>query len=133
MRADTRTISIEAPAHRVVAFLEDPGHLPRWAVGFAKAVRQTPDGWVVQTGAGEIGLRIDADARRGTVDFWLSPAPGVEVLAALRVVPRGAGSEFVFTQFQPPDMSDEAFAASVQTLTHELTVLKALMEVACPL
>jgi uncharacterized protein YndB with AHSA1/START domain len=35
MRADTRTVSIEAPAQRVVTFLEDPANLPRWAVGFA--------------------------------------------------------------------------------------------------
>jgi hypothetical protein len=81
MRADTRTVSIEAPAHHVVTFLEDPTNLPRWAVGFAKAVGQTASGWIVQTGAADIGLRIDADAHRGTVDFWMSPASGVEVPA----------------------------------------------------
>jgi hypothetical protein len=133
MRADTRTVSIEAPAHQVVAFLEDPMNLPRWAVGFAKAVRQTASGWIVQTGATEMGVRIDADPQRGTVDFWMSPAPGVEVLAPSRVVPRGSGSEFIFTQFQGPGMSDQTFASSVETLKHELIVLKALLEVECPL
>ena len=133
MRADTRTISIEAPAERVVAFLGDPVNLPRWAVGFAKAVHQTANGWVVRTGSAEMGIRIDADARRGTVDFWMSPAPGIELLAPSRVVPRGPGSEFVFTQFQAPGMSDEAFASSMETLRHELVVLKALLEVECPL
>lgn len=49
MRADTRTVSIEAPAHHVVTFLEDPTNLPRWAVGFAKTVRQTASGWIVHT------------------------------------------------------------------------------------
>ena len=107
--------------------------MPRWAVGFAKAVHETPGGWIVQTGSGEMGIRIDADRRRGTVDFWMSPAPGVEFLAPSRVVPRGAASEFVFTQFQAPGMSDEAFASSVDTLKHELIVLKALLEVECPL
>jgi hypothetical protein len=133
MRADTRTVSIEAPARQVMTFLQDPANLPRWAVGFAKAVQRTPTGWIVQTGAGEMGIRIDVDADRGTVDFWMSPAPGVEVLAPSRVVPRGAGSEFIFTQFQGPDMPDHVFASSIETLRHELIVLKALLEVECPL
>jgi hypothetical protein len=30
-------------------------------------------------------------------------------------------------------MSDDAFAKSVQALRHELTVLKALLELECPL
>jgi hypothetical protein len=54
---------------------------------------------------------MEADAHRSTVDFWMSPAPGVEVLAPSRVVPRGSGSEFIFTQFQGPGMSDQAFAS----------------------
>jgi hypothetical protein len=133
MRADTRTVSIEAPAERVVAFLRDPANLPRWAVGFAQAVRRDADGWVVQTGAGDVRIRIDADADRGTVDFWMAPAPGVQLLAPSRVVPRGSGAELVFTQFQGPGMSDQAFASSIDTLKHELIVLKALLEVECPL
>ena len=91
MRADTRTISIEAPVDRVVAFLADPRNLPRWA------------------------------------------APGIEVLAASRVVPRGTASEYVFTQFQAPGIPDDVFVKNVRALTHELTVLRALMEVECPL
>lgn len=133
MRADTRTISIEAPVERVVTFLANPQNLPRWAVGFARSVHQAPGGWVVQTGAGEMGLRIDVDRGRGTVDFCMSPTQGIDVLAASRVVPRGAGSEYVFTQCQPPGMPDEVFDQNVRALTHELTVLKAVMEVECPL
>jgi hypothetical protein len=78
-------------------------------------------------------VRIDADPQTCVVDFLMWPAPGVEVLAASRVVPRGPGSEYVFTQFQAPGMCDDIFAKNVQTLVHELSVLKALMEVECPL
>jgi hypothetical protein len=133
MRADTRTISIHASPQRVVAFLGDPENLPRWAVGFAKSIRKDGEGWVVTTGAGEMGIRIQADERSGVVDFFMSPAGGVEGLAGSRVLPRGTGSEYVFTQFQPPGMPDEVFAKNVQAVTHELTVLKALLEVECPL
>ncbi|HEU5257245.1 MAG TPA: SRPBCC family protein [Vicinamibacterales bacterium] len=133
MRADTQTISINAPRDEVLAYLQAPGNLPRWAVGFAKTVRRDGEEWSVETGAGAMHLRVQADPRTGVVDFHMTPAPGVEVVAASRVIARGSGSEYVFTQFQAPGMSDDAFAKSVQTLRHELTVLKALLEVECPL
>ena len=133
MRADTQTISINAPPDEVLTYLETPENLPRWAVGFAKAVRPDGDAWIVETRAGEMRLRVQADPRTGVVDFHMTPAPGIEVLAASRVIARGAESEYVFTQFQAPGMSDDAFAKSVQALRHELTVLKALLEVECPL
>jgi hypothetical protein len=133
MRADTQSISIEATPSRVLDLVADAQNLPRWAVGFARAVRRQGEDWIVATGQGEVALRIRADRAAGTVDFLLSPAPGVEALAASRVVPRGQASEFVFTQFQAPGMPDEAFRASVEALRHELVVLKALAEVACPL
>jgi hypothetical protein len=133
MRADTKTISIDADPIKVGRFLADPQNLPRWAVGFAKAVRREDCRWHVKTAAGEMGIRISADEKSGVVDFWMSPAPGVEALAASRVIPRGPGSEYTFTQFQGPGMTDEAFRQSVKALEHELTVLKALLEVECPL
>jgi hypothetical protein len=40
LRADTQTISIEAAQSKVFGFLKEPGNLPRWAVGFARAVRK---------------------------------------------------------------------------------------------
>jgi hypothetical protein len=133
MKADTQTVSIQSPAGKVVRFLADPANLPRWAVGFAKAVRRDGERWYVGTAAGEMAIRVAAEARTGVVDYLISPAPGVEVLAASRVIPRGPGCEYTFTQFQGPGMSDEAFGQSVKALSHELTVLKALMEVECPL
>ncbi len=133
MRADTKTISIEADPDEVVQFLADPQNLPRWAVGFAKSVRQEAERWYVKTAAGEMGVRISADAKSGVVDFWVSPAPGAETLAASRAIPRGRKTEYTFTQFQSPGMTDEAFRQSVKALEHELTILKALIEVECPL
>lgn len=133
MRADTKTVTIHATPSQVVDFLADPRNLPRWAVGFAKAVRHEGDRWIVSFGTGEMDLRVVADRTLGVVDFHMSPAPGVEALAASRVVPAGAGAEYVFTQFQSPGMPDEMFAKNVQAVVHELTVLKALLEVECPL
>lgn len=133
MKADTKTISIHSTPERVVDFLSDPTNLPRWAVGFAKSVRRNGDRWIVTTGSGEMGIRIVTERRAGVVDFFISPAAGVEGLAASRVVPAGDGVEYVFTQFQAPDMPDDSFAKNVHALAHELTVLKALLEIECPL
>jgi hypothetical protein len=134
MRADTKTIAIHAPQQKVVEFLANPENLPRWAIGFARGVRRDGERWLVATqGGGEIGVRIAADPASGVVDFHMSPAPGIEVLAASRVVPSGDGVEYIFTQFQDSTMTDEMFAKSVQAVAHELTVLRALLEVECPL
>lgn len=133
MRAHTNTISISATRQAAVDFLKDPENLPRWAVGFAKSVRNDRGKWSVVTAAGEVGVRIEAEGALGVVDFYLSPAPGIEALAASRVIPRGSGIEYVFTQFQAPDMPDDVFEKNIKALAHELTVLKAQLEVECPL
>jgi len=133
MRSDTKTVSIDSAPEKVLRFLGDPQNLPRWAVGFAKSIRNDQGRWLVATGAGEIAIRIEVDARSGVVDYCMSPAKDIEVRANSRVVPNGTGSEYVFTQFQAPGMPDEVFEKNVKALEHELTVLRALLEVECPL
>ena len=133
MRAHTNTISVHATRQAAVEFLSNPENLPRWAVGFAKSVRNAGGQWKVLTGAGEVGVRIEAEPALGVVDFYVSPAPGVEGLAASRVIPNGSGIEYVFTQFQAPDMPDDVFEKNIKALAHELTVLKAQLEIECPL
>ena len=85
------------------------------------------------TTAGEMEFRIDAESRCGIVDFLICPAPGVEMSVRSRVVPNGRGSEYVFTQFQTPGMDGETFEQNIQALKHELVMLRALLEVECPL
>jgi hypothetical protein len=133
MRSNTQAITIATQPDKVLRFLADPLNLPRWAVGFARGVREAGPGWVVSTGGGEVELRMVTDERLGVVDFVLLPAPGVEGRAASRVLANGDGCEYVFTQFQAAGMPDDVFAKNVRAVAHELSVLKALMEVECPL
>lgn len=133
MRADTQAVSIDASPRDVFRFVADIRNLPRWAVGFAKGVREDRGRWYVAVTDGEIPVRIDADEERGIVDFWLTLTPGAEALAASRVLPRGTGCEYVFTQFEAPQMPAEVFEKNVAAVRHELSVLKALAEVECPL
>jgi hypothetical protein len=133
VRSDTQSITINARPSDVLTFVGDGGNLPRWAIGFAKAVRPGQGGWIVSTGQGEVPTFIDVNEATGTVDFRMEPAPGLEATAYARVVPNAGGSELLFTQMQQPDMPDELFEQLVAAVGHELVALKAVLEVTCPL
>jgi hypothetical protein len=135
MRTHTTSISIAAPATDAFAYLADAETLPVWAIGFAKAIeRDGDDRWRVTLASGEtVPLRVDADPATGVVDFVSLPAPGIEIPAHTRVVPHGAGTLYIFSMHQTPDLPDEVFDAQVAELARELTVLKAHLESACPL
>ncbi len=132
MRTDTQTITLPAPPAEVIDFVADPENLPRWAIGFAQKIRQQDDEWVVTTPQGEVAVRIETDRSRGTVDYVMSPAPGVELTAYSRVLPNGDGAELVFTQLQAPDMPDQVFEGQIEALHHELGILANLLAVHCP-
>ena len=57
----------------------------------------------------------------------------VEAKAFSRILSNGDGAEFVFTQFQQSETSDEVFEQLIAAVGHELVTLKALLEVECPL
>jgi hypothetical protein len=88
-RADTQAVSIPASSDEVFRFLADPENLPRWAVGFARGIRLDGVQWIVATQQGELPIRYESDATRGTIDFHMTTAPGVEAVAFSRVVPNG--------------------------------------------
>jgi uncharacterized membrane protein len=137
MRADTRAVTIDAPVREVYDFVADPGNLPRWAVGFCRAIRPdatVPERWIVTTGQGDVVVRFERNDALGVVDFHVLPGAGPEFAAYSRVVANGAGAQYILTQFQVPGMPDSAFEAQVHTITEELQVLRALIHAraACP-
>ena len=134
MRTSTQSVRIDTGPGQVFELVSDLARLPRWAIGFAKDIRQENGHWLVTTGSGdEVSIRVEADAALGVVDYFMSPAPGEELPARTRVLPNEDGAEYVFTMFQPPGMPDEVFAAQAEELGRELVVLKARLESSCPL
>jgi hypothetical protein len=135
MRADTQSVTVPVSQEEAFAFLADPANLPRWAVGFARAIRRDGADWIVQTAQGELPVRYSVDAARGTIDFHIMVAPDVEAVAYSRVVPNDSGAEYVFTQFQSPGMSDDVFVAQRAALAEELAILPILFRAhaACPI
>jgi len=134
MRSNTEHVTINTDHRHLFTFLADPGNLPKWAVGFCRAIRRDGDRWMVQTLRGEVAVRYVTQPDLGIIDFYISLAPETEVTAFSRVLPNGDGSEYVFTQFQSPEMPDDVFEAQVRALKEELVVLRALMhaQAACP-
>ena len=127
MRSHTEQITIDVGHRHLFEFLADPANLPKWAVGFCRGIRRETETWIAQTPQGEVAIRYVCDPGLGVIDFHISPAPEVEVVAFSRVVPNGTGADYIFTQFQAPGMPDEAFAGQVRALKEELVVLRALM------
>jgi hypothetical protein len=129
MRTHTSSIFIAAPAVDVHALVADLDQLPRWAVGFARAIERDADGHVVTlTGGGRVRIAVVADRETGTADFHMNGAP-----AYTRTVPVDGGCVHAFTMIAEPGETDAVFDAKIDALGHELTVLKAIAEATCPL
>jgi hypothetical protein len=119
----TQTISIDAPSETVLDLVGDPRNLPRWAPGFASAVREDGDGWIVTTSQGEIRRHISVSREHGTVDYLA--APGATRGLFTRVVPNGDGSQLTFT-FVLADGVDPVATEAI--LVSELEAVKRLCE-----
>ena len=81
----------------------------------------------METPAGELVYRLDADAAKRVVDFvFESPAGGWTLPA--RVIGAGGGSVFTFTITRSPGMPDAAWEQGCRGLDEELVVLKRILE-----
>ena len=125
-RAETRTISIAAPAATVLALVADPRRLPEWAPAFARGVQPDGDDWLIDTGDGQVRITVRVSPEHGTVDLLRAtdPARG----AFTRVLPNHDGSEYLFTLFFPDGTGDAAVARQMATVEDELEAVRALCE-----
>ncbi len=128
MNAHTQTVTIQASPKVVFDFIADIENLPKWAVVFCQGLRREGSRWIVTTPGGELTMRYVTEPRSWSVDMYSSPAGGPEDAAYSRVIPNGAGSEYVFTFFQTPDISDEDFARQGAALKQELGGLAKMIE-----
>jgi len=124
----TLSVSIDCRPDRVYAFVSNPENLPGWAAGLCKSVSKADAGWILETSQGPMNLRFAANNNLGVLDHFVSPAPGVEVYAPMRVLPNGSGSTLLFTLFQLPGMSDEKFAEDARLVARDLETLKRVLE-----
>ncbi|TWD81734.1 polyketide cyclase/dehydrase/lipid transport protein [Kribbella amoyensis] len=122
LRAETRSLAIDAPPATVLDFLADPRNLPRWAPGVAKSVRVDGDDWLLDNGETEVRITPRTSLRHGTVDLLTGPGAGVFT----RVLPNGDGSEYQFTLFFPADTPEAAVEDQLKIVEAELRTVRDL-------
>src|SRR4051812_27854609 len=122
-RSETRQISIEAAPDQVLDVVGDARTLPRWAPKFATTIRPDGEHWVVNE---ELTVDVHVDRAHGTVDI-VSPADP-RLGAFTRVVPNGAGSEYLFTLFFPEAAGEDAIATQMAVVEEELCAMRALAQ-----
>ena len=81
----------------------------------------------METPAGAMVYRVEADPQRGAIDFIID-GPGGDSILPARVVPHGRGAIFTFTITRTPDMNDQAWEAGMRGMDEELVNLKRLLE-----
>jgi uncharacterized protein YndB with AHSA1/START domain len=119
----TETISIDAPPEIVLDLVGDPRNLPRWAPGFASAVRADGDGWIVTSRDGEVRRHIPVSREHGTVDYLAAPDARRGLFT--RVVPNGDGSQLTFTFVLADGVDPDAIR---EILRGELEAVRRLCE-----
>jgi hypothetical protein len=134
MNTETRSITIARDPRSVFAYVSRPENLPVWATPFAESIRAEDDYWIATNATGETSFTLRSDEASGVVDFLgLIAADAYVLRAPTRVVPNGPDqSEYLFTLFQVPRESDEAFAARVGVVSGELETLKRVLESPSP-
>jgi len=124
----TLSVTINRAVDEVYGFVANPENLPKWATGFCKSIKRSDGDWMIETPEGPMRVRFVERNALGVLDHYVTPAPGVEIYAPMRVLANGSGSEVLFTVFRLPDMSDVRFAQDVAFVEHDLRTLKQSLE-----
>lgn len=128
---DVRHISIyiDRTPGEVYAFVSNPENLPRWAAGLATSeIRREGNAWIADAPFGRVRVTFAEANAFGVMDHDVELASGLVVHNPMRVVPNGAGSEFIFTLLRQPGMSDDQFAEDARAIETDLRTLKRLLE-----
>jgi hypothetical protein len=132
MRSRHISVWIDAAPDAVYAFAADPHQLSRWAAGLAEgSLRQSADGWVVDSPMGEVTVQFSPPNTFGVLDHVVRLPSGEEVYNPMRVVAAGPSAtqcEVVFTVRQRPGVSDEEFDADLAAVAADLETLRSLLE-----
>lgn len=123
------SIGIDRPYPQVYAFLADPANFPQWAAGLGQGVEHLGGtDWQVQTPSGPMLGHFTSPNPYGVLDHTLVTPQGEAFNNPMRLIANGTGVEVLFTLFQHPGTTAEAFATNANAVTRDLTKLKTLLE-----
>lgn len=121
-------IVIERSAQEVYDYAVEPSHLPEWAAGVGRSVEQVGGVWYADAPMGRVTIRFVPRNDHGVLDHDVTLPSGETVTNPLRVLPRGADSEVVFTLRRGPEMTAEDFEQDAKAVRADLLRLKAVLE-----
>ena len=129
---DVQSIAINANPGKVFDFIAEPTNVPKWAKGFSEvdgvsALMETPNGKM------KIGMEMQCDYGRGTIDTIMTMPDGSIGKAFSRVVENNGGdsSIFSFVLLAPPvplEKIEGTLAEQKKQLAEELVLLKSILE-----
>ena len=120
-------ISIDRDPGTVFEFVSQPESLPQWARVFCRYLEPHGNDWYVHTPQGRVSIRFQDYVDTGVIDQFITPENGPEMLVPMRVTPNNAGTEVIFTLFQPADISDMQFEIEKQWVRRDLGILNDLL------
>jgi hypothetical protein len=113
----------------VYEFLAEPLNLPTWASGLFGIAHVRDNDWRSDTEGGPVMLRFTPRNEYGVLDFGVAPEGTEPVIMPVRVAPNGEdGAELIYTAYQRPGTSDEAFRSETAWIEADLLALKSLLE-----
>jgi pterin-4a-carbinolamine dehydratase len=124
----TLSVSAAVPPAVVASFVRDPLNLPIWAPAFCRSVAWLNGEWIVQSPVGAVRLAFVPDNPYGVLDHSVVLPGGQVVCNPMRVVPRGAGCEILFTLFRQDGQSDDELEHDVDLLYRDLQTLRQVLE-----
>ncbi|HWO41304.1 MAG TPA: SRPBCC family protein [Candidatus Eisenbacteria bacterium] len=121
------SVFIDRTATAVYDYASNPENLSTWATGLGEP-RIIGAEVVADSPMGRIKIRITPRNDFGILDHDVITEAGEVFHNPMRVVPRGSGSEVVFTLFRQPGTPDEKFLADATWVEKDLNKLKEILE-----
>ena len=122
------TIAIARPPADVYRYTADPAHVPVWASGLARSIRNVNGVWTADSPMGPITIAFAPLNALGVLDHDITLPSGATVHNAMRVLPNGNGSEVVFSLFQLSGVPDDQFERDARWVALDLQALKRALE-----
>ena len=128
-RSQTITVSIQCPHRQVYEFLVEPLNLPTWASTVGSTIEHlSGNDWASDTETGRLIYRYHPRNEYGILDHAVFRPGETPFTVPMRIVANGDGAEVIYTHFQRPGTSDEAFASEAEWVQADFLTLKTLLE-----
>ncbi len=125
MNSGTASLVLSAQEDSVFSYLSKIENLPKWATEFFRELKTEDSDHKVTTSMGEMYFDIKADFGTGVIDMFAWPEKDTMGVLPVRVLGLSDGASIVlFTMFQAPDMSDEAFRKQHESLLKKFENIK---------